>query len=67
MLTNNWQTSLSKIAAFNVKDLLLKSSETSKGIIYTVHQLLLKEWGPESLGALPEDTMQQLLMEVKEK
>ena len=57
--------SLSKIAAFNVEYLLLKSSETSKGVIYNICQSLLKEWGLESLGALPEDIMQQLLMEVK--
>ena len=57
--------SLSKIAAFNIEDLLLKLSETSKGVIYNICQSLLKEWGLESLGALLEDIMQHLLMEVK--
>ena len=36
-------------------------SEISKGIVYNIHQSLLKEWGPESLGVLPEDMIQQLL------
>ena len=36
-------------------------SDISKGMIYNIQQTLLKEWGPDSLGVLPEDTMQELL------
>ena len=36
-------------------------SAISKGMIYNIRQTLLKEWGPDSLGVLPEDTMQELL------
>ena len=56
--------SLSKVAAFNVEDLLLKSSEISSGAIYNICQLLLKEWGPGSLGTLPKDSIQEFLIEV---
>ena len=52
---------LSKVAVINIDSLLLKTSEISKGVAYNICQSLLKEWGPESLGALPEDTIQQLL------
>ena len=55
---------LSQIAAFNVENLLLETSETRKGAIDNVCQSLLKEWGPESLSALPLDTIQKLLTEV---
>ena len=50
--------SLIKVAAFDVDKLLSKASTTSEGAIFNI-------WGLESLGVLPEDTMQQLLMEVK--
>ena len=56
--------SLSRVAAFNVEELLLKSSETSRGAIYNICESLVKEWGPESLGSLPEDHIQELLKEV---
>ena len=56
--------SLSRVAAFNVEDLLLKSSDISRGTIYNICQLLLKEWGPESLSTLPEDHIQKLMIEV---
>ena len=52
---------LSKVAAFDIDSLLSKTSKISKGVIYNICQSLLKEWDPESLGVLPEDTMQQLL------
>ena len=52
---------LSTVAAMDIESLLSKTSEISKGAIYNIHQSLLKEWGPESLGVLPEDTIQQLL------
>ena len=57
--------SLIKVAAFDVDKLLSKVSTTSEGPSFNIQQSLLKEWGLESLGVLPEDTMQQLLMEVK--
>ena len=52
---------LTKLAVTDVDDLLCWTRGLSKGIIYDVHQSLLKEWGPDSLGVLPEDTMQELL------
>ena len=36
-------------------------SDISKGIICNIQQTLLKEQGLESLGVLPEDTLQELL------
>ena len=45
----------------DIDSLLSKTSEISKGVIYNIHQSLLKEWGPESLGVLPEGTIQKLL------
>ena len=54
-----------KVAAFDVDKLLSKVSTISEGAIFNVQQSLLKEWGLQSLGVLQEDTMQQLLMEVK--
>ena len=55
---------LTKLAATNVDDLLFKTKGISKGIVYNMHQYLLKEWGSDSLHVLPEDTMQELLMGV---
>ena len=46
------------MAAMDIDSLLSKTPEISKGIIYNIHQSLLKDWRPESL---PEDTIQQLL------
>ena len=45
----------------DIESLLSKTLEISKGVICNIHQSLLKEWGSESLGVLPEDTIQQLL------
>ena len=45
----------------DIDSLLSKTSEIGKGVIYNIHQSLLKEWGLESLGVLPKDTIQQLL------
>ena len=56
--------SLHGVAAFKAEDLLQKSSEIGRGVIDKVHQTLLKEWGPKSLSTLPEDTIQELLIEV---
>ena len=53
---------LTKVAALDIDNLLTKTSEISKGVLYNVRQTLLKEWGPDSLGVLPEDTMQELLI-----
>ena len=52
---------LSKVATIGIESLLTKTSNISKGMIYNIQQSLLKEWGLELLGILPEDTMQQLL------
>ena len=52
---------LSKVAAMDIDSLFSKTSKISKGVIYNIHHSLLKEWGPESLGVLPDGTIQQLL------
>ena len=57
--------SLSRVAAFNVEEVLLKSSETSRGAIFNIHETLIKEWGPESIGSIPDDHIQELLIEVR--
>ena len=57
--------SLAKVAAYDVDKLFSKASTISKGVVLNIHHSLLKEWGADSLGVLPEDTMQQLLMEVR--
>ena len=56
--------SLVNVAAFDVDRLFSKASSINEGVLFNVQQSLLKAWGPESLGTLPEDTMQQLLTEV---
>ena len=57
--------SLAKVAAYDVDKLFLKTSTISEGAVLNIHHSLIKEWGPESLGVLPEDIMQQLLTEVR--
>ena len=52
---------LTKVAALDINNLLTKTSGISKGVLYNIQQTLLKEWGPDFLGVLPEDTMQELL------
>ena len=52
---------LTKVAAIDINNLLTKTSDISKGVMYNICQTLLKEWGPYSLGVLPEDTLQELL------
>ena len=52
---------LTKLAAIHVDGLSSQTRGISKGVIFNVWQSLLKEWGPDSLGVLPEDTMQELL------
>ena len=53
--------SFTKVAALNIDSVLVKMPGISKGILLNVWQALLKEWGLESLGVLPEHTMQELL------
>ena len=55
---------LSQVTAFDISRLLSKKPEISESVLFNVHESLLKDWHPESVGALPEDTMQQLLTEV---
>ena len=57
--------SLAKVAAYDVDKLFSKTSAISEEAVLNIHHSLLKEWGPESLGILPEDIMQQLLTEVR--
>ena len=57
--------SLAKVAAYDIDKLYSKASTISEGAVLNIHHSLLKEWGPESLGILSEDVMQQLLMEVR--
>ena len=56
--------SLSQVAALDIGKLLSKATEISERVLFNVWESLLKDWGPESVGALPKDTMQQLLTEV---
>ena len=57
--------SLAKVAAYDVDKLFSKTSTISEGAILHICHSLLKEWVSESLGILPEDVMQRLLMEVR--
>ena len=50
--------SLAKVAAYDVEKLFSKTSTVSEGAVLHIHHSLLKEWGPESIGVLPEDIMQ---------
>ena len=54
--------SLMKLAALDIDNLLVKIPGISKGVLFSVQQALLKEWELDSLGVLPEDTMQEPLM-----
>ena len=56
--------SLSQVAAIDFDKLLSKAQEISEKVLFNVQETLLKDWGPKSVGALPKDTMQQLLTEV---
>ena len=57
--------SLAKVATYDVDTLFSKASTISEGAVLNIHHSLLKEWGPDSLGVLPEDMMQHLLTEVR--
>ena len=50
--------SLAKVAAYDVDKLFSKASTISEGAVLNILHSLIKEWGPESLGVLPEDIMQ---------
>ena len=50
--------SLAKVAAYDIDKLFSKASTISEGAVLNICHSLLKEWGPESLGVLPEDIMQ---------
>ena len=52
---------LTKLAALDIDNLFAKTQGISKGVLFNVQQSLLKDWGPDSLGVLPEDIMQELL------
>ena len=52
---------LTSLAALDMKDILSKTDSISRGVLFNMHQSVLKEWGPDSLGVLPEDRMQELL------
>ena len=56
--------SLSQVAVFDIGRLLSKVPEISESVLFNVRESLLKDWGPEPVGALPKDTMHQLLTEV---
>ena len=61
MWINNQQITFQKSLPLTLAAFFPKPPKISKGVIYNICQSLLKEWGPESLGVLHEDTMQQLL------
>ena len=55
--------SLYQVAALDIDRLLSNAPEISESDLFNVWESLLKDWGPETVGVLPEDTMQQLLTE----
>ena len=50
--------SLEQVAAFDVKQLLLKSAILSENMLLYVQQSLTKEWGKGFVSTLPEDFVQ---------
>ena len=54
------QLSLTKLAALDIDNLLIKTQSISKDVLFNVFQALLKEWGQDSLSVLLEDIMQEL-------
>ena len=52
---------LTKFVALDMDNLFSKTKGISKCVLFNVQQSLLKEWGPDSLGVLLEDIMQELL------
>ena len=55
--------SLEQIAAFDVEK-LSKSTTLCENLLLQLRQSLTKEWGPGSVGTIPEDFVQKLLTEV---
>ena len=56
--------SLSQVAALDIDKLLSKTPEISERFLFNIWESLFQDWGPKLGGALPEDTMQQLLTEI---
>ena len=56
--------SLEQVTVHDIEKLLSKLSELSESLLLQLRQSLAKEWGPESMGTLPEDSIQKLLTEV---
>ena len=52
---------IAKLTTLDIDNLFAKTQGISKGVLFNVWQALLKEWGPDSLGVLLEDIMQELL------
>ena len=61
---HNHQRASPKSAVFDISRLLSKDPQISESVLFNICKSLIKYWGPESIGALPEDTIQQLLTEV---
>ena len=55
---------LRELAALGIDTLFAETQGISKGVFFKVQQSLLKEWGPDSLGVLLVDIMQEPLTEV---
>ena len=45
---------LTKPTTLDMDNLFAKTKGISKSVLFNVQQSLLKEWGPDSLGVLPE-------------
>ena len=56
--------SLEQIAAFNIEELLSKSAVLSEKMLQ-LQQSLTRDWGEGFVSTLPEDFVQNLLMEVR--
>ena len=52
---------LTSLATLDIEDILAKTQSIGRGVLLNVCQSLLKEWGADSLGVLPEDMMQELI------
>ena len=56
--------SLEQIAALDVEELLSKSAVLSESMLLQLRQSLTTDWGEGFVSTLPEDFVQNLLMEV---
>ena len=52
---------LTKLAALDLDNLFAETKGITRDVLFKIHQSLLKEWGPDSLGVILEDFMQELL------